>query len=137
MPLRMVAAGVGAQVGIVLYVLGEGRWRPQNFDEVLFDDSKLTWDLANSISNYEDVAQSLMARNGGRSFLTESADQADLAGWVPMHPDLSGRADSSYYSTSSNPGLASAYFAFCRGSSTVPGTSSPAKHPRPVRGRCG
>ena len=131
LPLRMVAAGVGAQVGIVLYVLGEGRWRPQNFDEVLFDDSKLTWDLANSISNYEDVAQSLMARNGGRSFLTESADQADLAGWVPMHPDLSGRADSSYYSTSSNPGLASAYFAFCRGSSTVPGTSSPVSTPAP------
>ncbi|MGH7437109.1 MAG: DUF2330 domain-containing protein, partial [Polyangiaceae bacterium] len=137
LPLRMVAAGVGAQVGIVLYVLGEGRWRPQNFDEVLFDDSKLTWDLANNISNYETLAQSLMAQNGGRSFLTEGADQADLHGWVPMHPDLSGRADSSYYSPSANPGLASAYFAFCRGSSTVPGTSSPVSIPAPCAADAG
>jgi hypothetical protein len=137
LPLRMVAAGVGAQVGIVLYVLGEGRWRPQNFDEVLFDDSKLTWDLTSDSSNYETLAQSLMARNGGRSFLTEAADRADLYSWVPLHPELSGRTDPSYYAASSNPGLASAYFAFCRGSSTVPGTSSPVSVPAPCAADAG
>ena len=37
LPLRMVAAGVGASVGIELFVLGEGRYHPQNFPDAIVD----------------------------------------------------------------------------------------------------
>jgi MYXO-CTERM domain-containing protein len=134
LPLRMVAAGVGAQVDIVLYVIGEGRWRPQNFKEVLFDDSKLVWNSATSSSNYESLAQSLMAQNGGTSFLTEAAGQPELLGWYPEHPELSAPASTnlSYASArTGNPGLSSTYFAFCRGTPIVPGTTSVITAPQP------
>jgi hypothetical protein len=134
LPLRMVAAGVGPQVGITLFVLGQGRWRPQNFAEALFDDSQLTWDFATSSSNYETLAETLMAGNGGRTFLTEAAMQPDLYSWVPSHPEQSGGTPYGYYGGSyygGNPGLASSYFAFCRQSSTVPGTASPVTVPVP------
>jgi hypothetical protein len=138
LPLRMVAAGVGARVGIVLYVLGEGRWRPQNFDEVLFDDSKLVWDSNAASSNYESLAQSLMAQNGGRSFLTEAAQHPDLASWYPGHPEWSDLpASSAGGSNQGNPGLASAYFAFCRGVAMVPGTTSVVSAPQPCAADAG
>jgi hypothetical protein len=130
LPLRMVAAGVGARVGVILYVLGQGRWRPQNFAEVLFDDSKLTWDTTLATSNYESLAESLMASNDGKSFLTEAALQPDLTGWVPQRPDLSTPSPYGSYG-SSNPGLASSYFALCRGVGQVSGAGSVVAAPPP------
>ncbi len=46
LPLRMVAAGTGATVGITLWVVGEGRYEPQNFPWFRIEDSELVWDLA-------------------------------------------------------------------------------------------
>ncbi len=43
LPLRMVAAGVGARVGLTLYVISEGRFEPQNFPHALIDDAQITW----------------------------------------------------------------------------------------------
>jgi uncharacterized protein (TIGR03382 family) len=137
LPLRMVAAGVGANIDILLYVVGEGRWRPQNFPEVLFDDSQLRSDpVSYGSSNYESVAQLLMGQHGGTSWLTEAASQPDLGGWYPGHPESSGLVSgSSRYSTgaggASNPGLAPTYFAFCRGTGIVPGTTSTVTPPQP------
>jgi hypothetical protein len=123
LPLRMVAAGVGANVDIVLYVIGEGRWRPQNFPEALVDDGQLTLDEATGGSNYEAVAQQLMAQNGGTTWLTEGSGVADLSGWRPGVAPLA--------SAGSNPGLAPAYFALCNGASAVPGTGVPVVAPTP------
>jgi hypothetical protein len=50
LPLRMVAAGIGANVAITLYVISEGRYRPSNFPEGQIDDTKLLWDTATSRS---------------------------------------------------------------------------------------
>jgi hypothetical protein len=71
LPLRMVAAGVGAQVGVTLYVIGQGRYEAQNFPNATFDDSKLVWLHAQNISNYEPLAESIMQGDGGRTWLTE------------------------------------------------------------------
>jgi len=71
LPLRMVAAGVGAKVGITLYVIGEGRYRPQNFPEARLDDDLLTWDRQQNRSNYEELSQAAMGTNGGHSWITE------------------------------------------------------------------
>ena len=74
LPLRMVAAGVGANVGITLYVIGEGRYEAQNFPNVIFDDSKLAWDPKANASNYQPLSQQLMAQANGRTWLTEYAN---------------------------------------------------------------
>ena len=44
LPLRMVAAGIGAHVGITLFVVSEGRYHPQNFPDAVMDFTALTWD---------------------------------------------------------------------------------------------
>jgi len=54
LPLRMVAAGTGATVGISLWVVAEGRYAPQNFNSFIIDDNDLGWD-PNTRRNYTDV----------------------------------------------------------------------------------
>src|SRR5260370_3597035 len=88
LPLRIVAAGVGAQVDIVLYVIGEGRWRPQNFQEVLFVDSNLVWNTATSSSNYGSLPHTLMAKHRGTPFLRQYAVRPSLVGRSPALPPL-------------------------------------------------
>jgi hypothetical protein len=110
LPLRMVAAGVGAQVGITLYVIGEGRYRPQNFPEAVIDDFELRWDRSANRSNYAELSQSLMAQANGHTWLTEYAQEPDLSG--RGYPYYSG----SYYG--GNPGLADAYYGLCQSPST-------------------
>jgi hypothetical protein len=75
LPLRMVAAGVGANVGITLFVLGEGRYHPTNFPDVTIDFGQLVWDRSAARSNYALLSQSALAEQGGRGFLTEYAGE--------------------------------------------------------------
>jgi hypothetical protein len=78
LPLRMVAAGVGAKVGITLYVIGEGRYEAQNFPNAVFDDSKLLWDPQASASNYQPLSEQLMQQQNGRTWLTEYAQPTTI-----------------------------------------------------------
>lgn len=78
LPLRMVAGGVGANVGITLFVLAEGRYEPQNFPVATFDDRKLVWDYGTQSSNYQALSLSIMGQNGGRTFLTEYSDRQPI-----------------------------------------------------------
>jgi MYXO-CTERM domain-containing protein len=52
LPLRMVAAGTGATVGITLWVIGDGSYEPQNFPFFTISPSELTWDWSINRSNY-------------------------------------------------------------------------------------
>jgi MYXO-CTERM domain-containing protein len=52
LPLRMVAAGTGATVGITLWVVSSGRYEPKNFASFAIDASSLVWDWSTSSSNY-------------------------------------------------------------------------------------
>jgi MYXO-CTERM domain-containing protein len=87
LPLRMVAAGVGAKVGLVLYVIGEGRYHTANFPDVTVDDQALTWDYATYSSNYSTLAEAAMNTANGTGVLT------DFAGYM-FQPDFSGRFSS-------------------------------------------
>jgi MYXO-CTERM domain-containing protein len=78
LPLRMVAAGVGAHVGFELYVLSEGRYHTQNFPDATIDFSQLKWDPYNNVSTYSTLVQQALAANGGAGWLTEFAGSADL-----------------------------------------------------------
>ena len=78
LPLRMIAAGVGANVGITLYVISEGRYHPQNFPDATVDDSRLVWDFNQSRSNYQELSLAAMAAADGRGWLTECAQKPAL-----------------------------------------------------------
>jgi uncharacterized protein DUF2330 len=52
LPLRMASIGTGAQVGITIWVVSDGRYEPQNFPFFHIDDSQLVWDWSTDSSNY-------------------------------------------------------------------------------------
>lgn len=70
LPLRMVGIGTGAQTPIVLYVIGEGRYTTQNFEEVRVSPELVSWDFESEESNYTELRDLALAKNDGKSFLT-------------------------------------------------------------------
>ncbi len=126
LPLRMVAAGVGARVGITLYVIGEGRYHPQNFpDAEVAWSSELTWSRAQNRSNYQALAEAAMAQGRGRAWLTEFAGKVDVT-----------RGGVRKYTTAFHPALADAYYGLCRGPGPTTGStaSGPTSSPCPDNG---
>ena len=75
LPLRMVAAGTGATVGITLWVIGDGRYEPQNFSTFTIRPSDLTWDWKANSSNYTTLRAATEASLGNAAWQTESALQ--------------------------------------------------------------
>jgi hypothetical protein len=70
LPLRMVAAGTGANVDITLFVIGEGRWEAANFPNRELFRSDLSWDFASNTSNFSTKREQLLAQAEGRTWLT-------------------------------------------------------------------
>jgi len=79
LPLRMSRAGVKTSAALTLFVLGEGRYRVQGFDEVPVARGNLAFN--GSGSNYDDVVKAQLAAGDGRRFVVEHAknDGAGLA----------------------------------------------------------
>jgi hypothetical protein len=73
LPLRMVAAGTGANVGITLWTVSEGRYQPQNFPSFYITTDELVWDWTKQQSNYTDLRAQKTATSLGRSWETESS----------------------------------------------------------------
>jgi hypothetical protein len=98
LPLRMVAAGVGVSVGLKLFVIGDGRWRTQNFETFTISPSSLTWDFEKSRSNYSDKRASKADAFDGRAWALESSidvASGELPATDPVDPVLDGGAESS------------------------------------------
>jgi hypothetical protein len=70
LPLRMVTAGTGATVGITLWVIGEGRYEPQNFPSFKLTSEDLVWDWASSSSNYKQLRAQ---KSDGKTWEIESS----------------------------------------------------------------
>ena len=134
LPLRMIAAGVGARVGLTLYVISEGRYHPQNFPDAVIDYTQLTWDRAQSRSNYEELSIAAMGQSNGRSWITEYANHPQL---VPPGNDLGYYSSDGVPAYRGNPGLAEAYLASCKSpsygapSSSSSGTGKGTPPPQP------
>lgn len=79
LPLRMIAAGTGARVGLKLWVLAEGRWEAKNFPNGEIKDSELVWDFRAMGSNYNTVFINKLAENGGRTWVTETSEEIPRA----------------------------------------------------------
>lgn len=73
LPLRMVAAGTGAKVGIVLWTVAEGRYEPQNFPFFSIKANELEWDWTKSASNLADLRTDRENTFGGRGWELESS----------------------------------------------------------------
>jgi MYXO-CTERM domain-containing protein len=73
LPLRMVAAGTGATVGITLWVVASGRYEPMNFQTFTISGSDLTWDWSANDSNYATVQANKEAALGNAAWQIESS----------------------------------------------------------------
>ncbi|WP_437595943.1 DUF2330 domain-containing protein [Sorangium sp. So ce590] len=79
LPLRMVAAGTGANVAITLFTISEARLAPEGFAAAAVPHDLLAWDFASQDSNYGELREkALAAADGGRAFLTPYAQQGSL-----------------------------------------------------------
>lgn len=77
LPLRMVAAGTGANVGVALWVVGEGRYEPQNFPFFSLRSEDLTWDWATNTSNYKELRAAKTTELAGKGWEIESSIDLD------------------------------------------------------------
>jgi hypothetical protein len=85
----MVAAGTGSEVAIVLYVIAEGRYRVQNFEQATIGyQTDLTWDWATSKSNYALLRDNVL-KGGG--FLTTFAKARGLTDQVIAQDGLTAQ----------------------------------------------
>lgn len=75
-PLRMVAAGIAKDVGLSLWVIGEGRYEPKNFPSFVIPDKDLTW--YGYSSNYFTLLDNANAKAGWRGWELQSS-MVDLA----------------------------------------------------------
>ncbi|MBX3185731.1 MAG: DUF2330 domain-containing protein [Labilithrix sp.] len=91
LPLRMVAAGTGPVVGISLWIVGEGRYEPQNFPSFIIATDEIAWDWTQSKSNYTEIRAARTTAGGGRAWEIESStlvqrgdiENAIRTGFVP------------------------------------------------------
>jgi len=73
LPLRMVAAGTGAFVGIKLFIFGEGRWEAANFPNAEIATNDLVWNFAYGGSNFPQLENQIVSSDP-RTWVTETAD---------------------------------------------------------------
>jgi MYXO-CTERM domain-containing protein len=73
LPLRMVAAGTGATVGITLWVVASGRYEPKNFPSFTIAPSSLVWDWSTSSSNYTTLRAQKEQQFGNAAWQIESS----------------------------------------------------------------
>ncbi len=73
LPLKMVAAGTGAQTPILLWVFGEGRYETTNFPSFTIKSDELVWDWDTASSNYSTLKQEKFDASNGKGWLVEAA----------------------------------------------------------------
>jgi hypothetical protein len=70
LPLRMVAVGTGANVAVTLFLISEGRWEAENFENGQVPVDLLSWDFSNNSSNYATLREKVLGAAGGATWLT-------------------------------------------------------------------
>jgi hypothetical protein len=73
LPLRMVNAGTGPYVDIVLYVIADKPQGLVDLTETHVDLSQLTWSFSSGSSNYDMLRTDALGQNMGASYLTAFA----------------------------------------------------------------
>jgi hypothetical protein len=73
LPLRMVAAGAGATLGVTLWVVSDGRYEPQNFPSFTIAPRDVAWDWTAQSSDYTTVRAARTAASNGTAWQLESS----------------------------------------------------------------
>jgi hypothetical protein len=73
LPLRMIAAGAGATVGVTLFVVAEGRYEPTSAPTFFVPEEDITWDFATDSSDYRALRDARAAALSGRAWEVESS----------------------------------------------------------------
>jgi hypothetical protein len=97
LPLRMVAAGTGATVGITLWVVSSGRYQPMNFPTFTINAATdLTWDWSGQPpeSNYTTVQAQKEAALGNAAWQIESS--LNVSPFQIENTVLAGQAETDY-----------------------------------------
>ncbi len=92
-PLRLTAVAAQLEMGVKVWILGEGRYGPLNVPDVEIPDADLKWDFNRWQSNYLPLVARKVDDLGGRGFVTELAGPtAPLAETVrnSFIPDFAG-----------------------------------------------
>jgi MYXO-CTERM domain-containing protein len=94
LPLRMVAAGTGATVGITLWVIADGRYEAANFGNFLIQPSQIVWDFSTETSNYTTLRQQIETSANFATWQTESS--LDVTPYQIEDSVLAGTASTDY-----------------------------------------
>ncbi len=94
LPLRMVAAGTGATVGVTIWVVADGRYEPANMGQFTIDPAELVWDWNVNESNYATLRQTKEAAGAFAVWQIESSLQ--ISPYQVEGPILSQSADTNY-----------------------------------------
>jgi hypothetical protein len=94
LPLRMVAAGTGATVGVTLWVMADGRYEPTNMKSFTIDPSEITWDFSTNTSNYAQIRQQKEQQLNFAAWQIESSIQ--ISPYQVEGPVMSQPAEENY-----------------------------------------
>jgi hypothetical protein len=94
LPLRMVAAGTGATVGVTFFIVGDGRYEPANMKSFTISPSELVWDWSTQLSNYTTLRAQKEASYNNAAWQIESAQQ--LSPYQIENPVLNDQASQDY-----------------------------------------
>jgi hypothetical protein len=143
LPLRMVAAGVGSYVKVVLFVIAEGRYTMPDMAEVNIDERKLEYDFQSGSHNYTALHDAALAQNSGKSAIVPYA-RAQAFYTENVRPDFGlalryGVADERGILSTAPSTLSQLYFAQAsvdRGGSSMPNCTPPLADTRLVVRGC-
>jgi hypothetical protein len=143
LPLRMVAAGVGSYVKVVLFVIGEGRYTMPDMAEVNIDERKLEYDFLSGSNNYTALHDAALAQNSGKSAIVPYA-RARAFNTENVRPDFGAAlryrvVEKSGVVSNSATTLSQLYFAqssLDRGGSSMPNCTPPLGDTRLVVRSC-
>jgi len=94
LPLMLTAIAATPDVRINVWVLGNGRAVPLNYDEIVLNLAKLDW--LSGGANYDRIVSEAANEAGGNAFLAEYAQPtATAATWFAVPPDAVARLASS------------------------------------------
>jgi hypothetical protein len=96
LPLRMVAAGTGSTVGITLWVVGQGRYEPENFPTFTIAPSSIVWDFSIASSDYATIRSQKETQLHNAAFQVESS--LDISPYTVESTVLSDPNASAYVS---------------------------------------
>ena len=122
LPLRMVAAGVGESVGIVLYVIGEQRYAMPDLREVFIDWEDLVYDFSKQDSNYLALRNRALGELDGFNYLVTFAHLQAFSRQFTPPGGFRGAFQAG--NTFAN-NFADAYFAQARSNDGLSGTGCP------------